>query len=220
MFKLVAESAVAAGIRRIEAITGHAAMQYYKDKAAQLEQIETLLKKPADIVKAIEELQQKNTALGKEIEKFAKLQAQALKNALKNEVQTQDGLHFLFKEIQTDAASAKDILFQLRQEFSPFLGVLAHPEAPVQDSKLLAQIPEGIEVLKLPIWEPTQLYMRLSGHKGKQLQTGFMQEGKRSQAFYNALHFMYGLIFLFQMPKWLGLSLQAVTSSTTSKPMK
>jgi alanyl-tRNA synthetase len=129
VFKLVAESAVAAGIRRIEAITGDAAMSYYKDKAAQLEQIEALLKKPADIVKAIEELQQKNTALGKEIEKFAKLQAQALKNELKKEVQNKDGLHFLFKEIQTDAASAKDILFQLRQEFAPFVGVLAHKDA-------------------------------------------------------------------------------------------
>ena len=129
VFKLVAESAVAAGIRRIEAITGDAAMSYYKDKAAQLEQIEALLKKPADMVKAIEELQQKNTALGKEIEKFAKLQAQALKNELKIEVQNKDGLHFLFKEIQTDAASAKDILFQLRQEFAPFVGVLAHKDA-------------------------------------------------------------------------------------------
>ena len=104
-------------------------MRYYKDKATQLEQIEAMLKKPADIVKAIEELQHKNTALGKEIEKFAKLQAQALKNELKNEVQTKDGLHFLFKEIHTDAASAKDILFQLRQEFSPFVGVLAHQDA-------------------------------------------------------------------------------------------
>jgi alanyl-tRNA synthetase len=129
VFKLVAESAVAAGIRRIEAITGEGAMRYYKDKATQLEQIEALLKKPADIVKAIEELQSKNTALGKEIEKFAKLQAQALKNELKNEVQTQDGLYFLFKEIHTDAASAKDILFQLRQEFAPFVGVLAHKDA-------------------------------------------------------------------------------------------
>ena len=129
VFKLVAESAVAAGIRRIEAITGEGAMRYYKDKAAQLEQIEALLKKPADIVKAIEELQHKNIALGKEIEKFAKLQAQALKNELKNDVQTQGGLHFLFKEIHTDAASAKDILFQLRQEFAPFVGVLAHKDA-------------------------------------------------------------------------------------------
>lgn len=129
VFKLVAESAVAAGIRRIEAITGDAAMHYYKDKAAQLEQIEALLKKPADIVKAIEELQQKNTALGKEIERLAKVQAQQLKNELKNDVQHIDGMHLLLKEVQTDAASAKDILFALRQDFSPFVGVLAHREA-------------------------------------------------------------------------------------------
>ena len=129
VFKLVAESAVAAGIRRIEAITGDAAMHYYKDKASQLEQIEALLKKPADIVKAIEELQQKNTALGKEIERLAKVQALQLKNELKNDVQQIDGMHLLLKEIHTDAASAKDILFALRQDFSPFVGVLAHREA-------------------------------------------------------------------------------------------
>ncbi len=129
VFKLVAESAVAAGIRRIEAITGDAAMHYYKDKASQLEQIEALLKKPADIVKAIEELQQKNTALGKEIERLAKVQALQLKNELKNDVQHIDGMHLLLKEVHTDAASAKDILFALRQDFSPFVGVLAHREA-------------------------------------------------------------------------------------------
>ena len=63
--------------------------------------------------------------------------------------------------------------------WDPIIFTPSNPEAPVQDSKLLAQIPEGIEVLKLPIWEPTQLYMRLNGNKGKQLQTGFMQESKK-----------------------------------------
>jgi glycosyltransferase involved in cell wall biosynthesis len=63
--------------------------------------------------------------------------------------------------------------------WDPIIFTPSNPEAPVQDSKLLAQIPEGIEVLKLPIWEPTQLYMRLNGNKGKQLQTGFMQENKK-----------------------------------------
>lgn len=129
VFKLIGESAVAAGIRRIEAITGEAAMHYYKDKAAQLEQIEALLKKPADIMKAIEELQQKNTALGKEIEKFAKLQAQQLKNDLKKDIEDINGLHLLIKEVRTDAASAKDILFSLRQDHQTFVGVLAHRDA-------------------------------------------------------------------------------------------
>ena len=63
--------------------------------------------------------------------------------------------------------------------WDPIIFTPSNPEAPVQDPKLLAQIPEGVEVLKIPIWEPTQLYMRLSGNKGKKLQTGFMQESKK-----------------------------------------
>lgn len=128
VFKLVSESAVAAGIRRIEAITGAAAMTYYKQKASQLEQIEALLKKPADIVKAIEELQGKTLALQKEIERMAKEQALQLQKELLTEVQVLDGMHLLIKEVQTDAASAKDILFALRQNHQPFVGILAHQE--------------------------------------------------------------------------------------------
>lgn len=63
--------------------------------------------------------------------------------------------------------------------WEPIIFTPSNPEAPVQDVKLLAQIPEGVEVLKIPIWEPTQLYMQLSGNKGKQLQTGFMQESNK-----------------------------------------
>jgi alanyl-tRNA synthetase len=129
VFKLVSESAVAAGIRRIEAITGASAMAYYKQKAGQLEQIEALLKKPADIVKAIEELQGKTLTLQKEIERLGKEQALQLQKELRSEVQALDGMHLLIKEVQTDAASAKDILFALRQNYQPFVGILAHREA-------------------------------------------------------------------------------------------
>lgn len=128
VFKLVAESAVAAGVRRIEAITGDAAMQFYKQKAIQLGKIEDLLKKPKDVLKAVEALQQRNIALEKELERNAKNQALHLKNELKKEVQSLDTYHLLIKEINTDAASAKDILFALRQEFTPFVGIIGHKE--------------------------------------------------------------------------------------------
>ncbi len=128
VFKLVAESAVAAGVRRIEAITGDAAMQFYKQKANQLDKIEGLLKKPKDVLKAVEALQQRNIALEKELERNAKNQALYLKNELKKEVQTLDAYHLLIKEINTDAASAKDILFGLRQEFTPFVGIIGHKD--------------------------------------------------------------------------------------------
>ncbi|MEN9742454.1 MAG: hypothetical protein RLZZ65_259 [Bacteroidota bacterium] len=129
VFKIVAESAVAAGIRRIEAITGPGAMSYFKDKANQLEQIDALLKKPKDLVKAVEELQNKNILLQKELERFAKMQAQQLKQQLKAEVQQKPGFNVLFKTLDTDAATSKDILFQLRQDFENFVGVIGHKEA-------------------------------------------------------------------------------------------
>jgi len=128
IFKLVTETAVAAGVRRIEAISGDAALNYYKEKAQQLEQIEDLLKKPKDILKAIEALQSKNHTLEKELERVAKMQAQQLKNELKGEIKEFNGYHLLIKEVKTDAASAKDILFGLRQEYEPFVGILANKE--------------------------------------------------------------------------------------------
>ena len=158
--KITAESAVAAGIRRIEAITGTVAMTYFKEKAAQLEQIDALLKKPKDLVKAIEELQLKNNSLQKELERFAKMQAQQLKNELKAEVVAHNGMQVLFKELNTDAATAKDILFQLRQEFDAFVGVIGHKEA----DKCGITIILNEALASKNNWQANQWIKEISGH--------------------------------------------------------
>ena len=158
--KIVAESAVAAGIRRIEAITGTAAMTYFREKAAQLEQIDALLKKPKDLVKAIEELQHKNSGLQKELERFAKLQAQQLKNELKTEVVAHQNMHVLFKELHTDAATAKDILFQLRQDFPNFVGVIGYKEA----DKCGITIILNEALANANNWQANQWIKEISGH--------------------------------------------------------
>jgi alanyl-tRNA synthetase len=158
--KITAESAVAAGIRRIEAITGTVAMTYFKEKAAQLEQIDALLKKPKDLVKAIEELQLKNNSLQKELERFAKMQAQQLKNELKSEVVAHNGMQVLFKELNTDAATAKDILFQLRQEFDAFVGVIGHKEA----DKCGITIILNEALASQNNWQANQWIKEISGH--------------------------------------------------------
>jgi alanyl-tRNA synthetase len=158
--KITAESAVAAGIRRIEAITGTAAMTYFKEKAAQLEQIDALLKKPKDLVKAIEELQLKNISLQKELERIAKMQAQQLKTELKTEVVAHNGMQVLFKELNTDAATAKDILFQLRQEFDAFVGVIGHKEA----DKCGITIILNEALASQNNWQANQWIKEISGH--------------------------------------------------------
>jgi alanyl-tRNA synthetase len=51
LFKITSEGSVAAGVRRIEAITSSTAMAYFKSHAAQFEKINSMLKKPVDVVK-------------------------------------------------------------------------------------------------------------------------------------------------------------------------
>jgi alanyl-tRNA synthetase len=135
-------------------------MTYFKEKAAQLEQIDALLKKPKDLVKAIEELQHKNISLQKELERFAKMQAQQLKNELKAEVVAHNGMQVLIKELNTDAATAKDILFQLRQEFDAFVGAIGHKEA----DKCGITIILNEALASQNNWQANQWIKEISGH--------------------------------------------------------
>lgn len=124
LFKITTETAVAAGIRRIEAITSVVAENYYKERSETLGQIAFALKNPKDVVKAVSDLQSKNYDLQKEIERLQKERAVAVKQELKSKVQFINGVHFLGEVISMDAGSVKDILFQLKGEYPSFLGVI------------------------------------------------------------------------------------------------
>ncbi len=124
LFKITTETAVAAGVRRIEAITHEKAEHYYMEKADMLDRLANELKHPKDIVKAVVDLQQRNAALSKEIEQFHKQQAKLVKAELKGKIKEHDGMHLLAEIVDLDAGSIKDILFQLRGEVENFAGVL------------------------------------------------------------------------------------------------
>jgi len=67
-FKITQETAVAAGIRRVEARTAEGAMEYVQERSTALEEVKALLKQPKDVSKAIQDLIQKNQELQKQIE--------------------------------------------------------------------------------------------------------------------------------------------------------
>jgi alanyl-tRNA synthetase len=81
-FKIIAESAVAAGVRRIEAITGVAAEKYIVTQNALVNQLKELLKNPKDLSKSIEVLLDENAKLKKEIEKSILEKSSGLKTWL------------------------------------------------------------------------------------------------------------------------------------------
>jgi alanyl-tRNA synthetase len=124
LFIITTETAVAAGIRRIEAITSVKAEEFYQKKADKLDAVARSLKNPKDIVKAVDDIITKNSALQKQLEQFEKNRAKAVKGELKNKITEVNGVNLLTDIVDLDGGSIKDILFQLRGEVDNFVGVL------------------------------------------------------------------------------------------------
>ena len=124
LFIITHETAVAAGVRRIEAITGKTAEAYYKKKAGLLDCLSNHLKNPKDIVKAISDLTEKNTQLQKEIEQLKKDKAKGVKSELKSAIKDHNGMQLLTAKVELDGGSIRDILFQLKGEVENFVGVI------------------------------------------------------------------------------------------------
>ncbi len=115
-FKITGESSVASGIRRIEAITGQAALEYFEKQDTILEEIKSGLKNAADPVKAVQSLQEENAELKRQVESLLKDKAKNLKSELKEEVKEVNGVNFLARKVDLDAAALKDLAYQLGDE--------------------------------------------------------------------------------------------------------
>ena len=115
-FKITTETAVAAGIRRIEAITGEAALEYFEGQNQLLLQVNELLKNPQDISKAVTQLQAENVGLKKELNELKKQKIQILAQDALTEIQDRNGIAFLAKIVDLDAQSAKDLAFILGKD--------------------------------------------------------------------------------------------------------
>src|SRR5690606_2778835 len=81
-FKLTSEGAVAAGIRRIEAITSVKAEEFFDNQSKLIDEIKVLLKNPRDISKGLTSLIEENTALQKNLQSLYKEKAAGIKKDL------------------------------------------------------------------------------------------------------------------------------------------
>lgn len=126
-FKFIAESAVAAGVRRVEAVTGAKAEAFVNEQLQQLKEVKAQLKNPKDIVKAIENLANDKTVLEKQLASMEAKQAQQLAATLPQKAVTVNGVQFLGSIVEVTSADmvrqcgaiAKDLLT------APYVIVLA-----------------------------------------------------------------------------------------------
>ncbi|MEZ4933901.1 MAG: DHHA1 domain-containing protein [Saprospiraceae bacterium] len=117
LFKILSESGVAAGIRRIEAVTADHAEAYMLGQLNQLEEVKAALKNVQDPVKAVVSLQEENKSLKKQVEQLLAAQASALKGQLKGQVEQINGINFLAAKLPLqDANAIKTLAYNLEAE--------------------------------------------------------------------------------------------------------
>nr|WP_315143927.1 alanine--tRNA ligase [uncultured Flavobacterium sp.] len=112
-FKIVSEGAVAAGIRRIEAITSEAAKDFFESQLITFGEMKEVLKNAVDPIKAIQTLQDENASLKKQIEALLKDKAKNMKGELAAAFQEINGVKFLAKQVDLTAEGAKDLVYEL-----------------------------------------------------------------------------------------------------------
>ncbi|WP_298782077.1 alanine--tRNA ligase [uncultured Polaribacter sp.] len=134
-FKIKSESAVAAGIRRIEAITNDAVKDFYFDSNKTLFEVKDLLNNTKNPVKAVQTLQEENTSLKKQIEQLLKEKAQNLSGEIKNQLQEINGVQFLAAKVNLDANGIKNLAFSIGKEYQNLFLLFA--TAPAKDKAML-----------------------------------------------------------------------------------
>lgn len=115
-FIILSEGAVASGIRRIEAITGEAAKNYFIERAQAFSEIQRTLNQTKNPVKTVEDLQEENKNLQRQISLLLKDKAGHIKSDLKQKIQKIGQVNFLAEKIDLDAAGMKDLAFELGGE--------------------------------------------------------------------------------------------------------
>jgi alanyl-tRNA synthetase len=112
-FKILSESAIASGVRRIEAITQNEVKDYFISQDEELNKVKSLFKNPTNILQTVQNLHEENHKMKKEIEQLLKDKAASLKDDLIKKVEDINGVNFLSTEINLDGQTIKNMAFEL-----------------------------------------------------------------------------------------------------------
>ena len=126
LFKIVSESAIAAGIRRIEAITADRAEEYFTSQAEILDEVKSVLKNPKDLIKGLTSLIDENVSLQKKIEILNSEKLEIIKKELLQTAEKINGINVIASKVELDTASVKDLAFSLNRSLESLIIVLAN----------------------------------------------------------------------------------------------
>jgi alanyl-tRNA synthetase len=125
LFKIASESAVAAGVRRIEAITGTKSEAFFNEQLNTIHQLKEVLKNPKDVVKSVQQLLDEKSALEKQLEVFIKEKAKAIKSELIGKAEKLNGVNFISAKVELNSADAiKDLAYEIRNQLDSLFLVL------------------------------------------------------------------------------------------------
>ncbi|MEM9868172.1 MAG: alanine--tRNA ligase [Bacteroidota bacterium] len=159
-FKIVSEGAVAAGIRRIEAITSDAVKEFYFKNNRMLYEIKDILNNAQNPVKAVEGLKEENALLKKQVEQLLKDKSKGLKHELISELKTIGDIQFLAKQVDLDARGIKDLAFEIGGQ-TPNLFLLLGAE---KEGKALLACYISKELATAKEWNAGQIVRELGKH--------------------------------------------------------
>ena len=116
-FKITSESAVAAGIRRIEAVTAIKAEEFFDNQTLLLNEVKALLKNNKDVVKSLSNVLEENTELQKQVQILMREKAQTIKRDLLSKIKSTNGINFICELVVFDnAEELKNMLFEIRNQ--------------------------------------------------------------------------------------------------------
>ncbi|MDA3953054.1 MAG: alanine--tRNA ligase [Bacteroidales bacterium] len=171
-FKIMHESSIASGIRRIEAITGEKVVEYVSTQIQELNEIKSLFKNPKNTIESVKSLFDEVAKLNKQIEESTKEQAQGIKKNLKDQIIKINGISFIGAKVGLNSAAAiKDLAFQLKNEIDNLVLVLgAEIESKANLSVMISET-----LVKEKGWDASQIIREVSKE---------IQGGGGGQAFY------------------------------------